>query len=69
MILYQISDIFDSFLSILKGLLETGVLSLDIDDYLEVILLFVDLVLHEESDLGARALAAGCEGGKEDDEG
>lgn len=52
-LLYQISDVFDCFLSILKGLLETGVLRLDIDDYLEVILLFVDLVLHEEGDLGA----------------
>lgn len=52
-LLYQISDIFDSFLCILKGLIETGILGLDIDDYFEVILLFVDLVLHEEGDLGA----------------
>ena len=52
-VLYQISDVFDCFLCVFEGLLEAGVLCLDVDHYLEVILLFVDLVLHEEGDLGA----------------
>lgn len=66
--LYQISDVFDCFLCVFKGFLETGVLSLDIDHYLKVILLLVDFVLHEEGDLGACALGLCGEGEKEKDE-
>lgn len=68
-ILYQISDVFDCFLCVVKGFLETGVLSLDIDHNLEVIFLQVDFVLHEEGDLGASALGLGSDGEKEKEDG